>query len=108
MITSGAGFGQPAGASNTFGSLAPVQDTILSVFQESGWPTRIDDPLPPAAGQDPKLRLREVVKRLNRHQRPYLIRFRTDGRGKGILWEWERRPRSRRHRSDTGEAPERP
>ena len=68
---------------------APTQHTILSAFQELGWPARIDDPLPRAAGQDPKLRLGEAIKRLNRHQQQRLIRFRADGTGTGILWEWE-------------------
>jgi hypothetical protein len=26
---------------------APNQETILTAFQEEGWPPRIDDPLPP-------------------------------------------------------------
>ncbi len=71
-----------------FAQPAPDQHTILSAFQELGWPSRIDDPLPPNyRGQDTKLRLGDVIKRLNRHQQHRVIRFRGDGRGKGILWE---------------------
>lgn len=71
-----------------------VQQAILSAFQELGWPARIDDPLPRAPGQEPKLRLREAIKRLNRHQQRRLIRFRADGTGTGILWEIVARRRS--------------
>jgi hypothetical protein len=68
---------------------APDQDTILSSFEELGWPPRIDDPLSPHhGGQDDKLRLRDAINRLNRHQRPHAIQFRGDGSGKGILWEF--------------------
>ena len=66
---------------------APAQHTILSAFQELRWPARIDDPLPREPDQEPKLRLREAIKRLNRHQQHRVIRFRADGEGKGILWE---------------------
>jgi hypothetical protein len=41
---------------------------ILNSFQETGWPSRLDDPLT----------LNENLK---------LIRFRGDGTGKGIVWE---------------------
>jgi hypothetical protein len=66
---------------------APDQETILSAFQELGWPPRIDDPLPRRPGrQSQKLRLRDAIKRLNHHQHLPLIRFRGGGRGKGIFW----------------------
>src|SRR5262249_40324421 len=67
---------------------APDQDAILSSFEELGWPRRIDDPLPrKPSGQDPKLRLRDAIKRLNQRQNPHLVHFRGDGRGQGIIWE---------------------
>jgi len=68
---------------------APDQDAILSSFEEVGWPRRIDDPLPrKPGGQDPKLRLRDAIKRLNQRQNPHLVHFRGDGRGQGIIWEF--------------------
>jgi hypothetical protein len=61
------------------------QDVILDVFEEEGWPVRIDDPLPGKDGMDPKTRVRNTLTRLNRAQRNQLLRFEADGRG-GILW----------------------
>jgi len=63
------------------------QERILAAFQEEGWPERIDDPLPPDPEHDPKERLRATVKALNRNQQHRLIRFQSDGRGQGVLWE---------------------
>ena len=67
---------------------APNQETILSVFEELGWPARIDDPLPPKPEIDAKTRLLTTLKSLNRHQHRPLIRFRGDGTGTGVLWQW--------------------
>jgi hypothetical protein len=64
------------------------QELVLMVFQEEGWPARIDDPLPPQTDRDPRQRLRDTIKSLNRHQKDHLISFRGDGTGKGILWEF--------------------
>ena len=44
---------------------APNQETILSVFSEEGWPSRIEDPLPQGNGLDPKRRLGDTIKCLN-------------------------------------------
>ncbi len=67
---------------------APNQEHILNAFQETGWMTKIDNPLPSEKGQDSKIRLRETIKSLNRNQRTEgLLRFHGDGNGKGILWE---------------------
>jgi hypothetical protein len=63
------------------------QETILSAFQEEGWPVRIDDPLPPVDSLDVKRRLNETIKSLNRSQSQSLIRFRGDGTGQGVIWE---------------------
>jgi len=41
---------------------AASQEAILAVFQEDGWPPRIDDPLGRGDGHDPRERLREAVK----------------------------------------------
>jgi hypothetical protein len=66
---------------------SPNQETILSAFQEEGWPPRIDDPLPPQFDQDPKRRLHDTINTLNRSQKKALIRFLGDGSGQGIRWE---------------------
>lgn len=63
------------------------QETLLAAFQEEGWPIRIDDPLPPKAEQDPKRRLHDTIKSLNRNQQDRLIRFKGDGTGEGARWE---------------------
>jgi hypothetical protein len=73
---------------------APNQTTLLDVFQEEGWAGgRIDDPLPRAKDEgekDAKRRLHETVKNLNRGLKPGTIRFRGDGTGQGIAWEYQR------------------
>lgn len=73
---------------------ALMQAAILAAFQESGWPHEIDDPLRPTPGIDPKRRLNDAVKSLNRCQRANVIRFRTARRGTAIRWEWTSAARS--------------
>ncbi len=63
------------------------QQTILRAFEEDGWPPRIDDPLPQVPEIDPKRRLGDTIKSLNRKQRHPLLRFRGDGSGAGVRWE---------------------
>lgn len=62
------------------------QILVLTVFQEEGWPPRIDDPLPPR-GTDAKARLRDTIYSLNGGHRGELIRFFCDGAGHGVRWE---------------------
>ncbi|MCA9216092.1 MAG: hypothetical protein KDB27_23655 [Planctomycetales bacterium] len=66
---------------------AANQEMILAAFEEEGWPARIDDPLPPHDEQDPKRRLSDAIKCLNRKQLYPAIRFRGDGTGEGVIWE---------------------
>ncbi len=66
---------------------AANQEAVLAAFQEEGWPPRIDDPLPPVAETDPKRRLSDAIKCLNRKQKNPLLRFSGDGTGEGILWD---------------------
>ncbi len=66
---------------------APNQELVLAVFQEEGWPLRIDDPLPYQPDQDPKRRLHDTINALNRRQINQLLRFVGDGKGSGIRWE---------------------
>lgn len=66
---------------------AANQEAVLAAFQEDGWPARIDDPLPPVPETDPKRRLSDTIKCLNRKQQNSLIRFSGDGTGEGVLWD---------------------
>jgi hypothetical protein len=66
---------------------AQNQELILATFQELGWPEFIDDPLPPAAGQDSKERLQATIKSLNRNQHGRLIRFHGNGNGQQVYWQ---------------------
>lgn len=66
---------------------SPNQETVLTAFEEEGWPPRIDDPLPPQEQLDPRRRLHDTIKALNRKQKRCRIRFRGDGSGEGIRWE---------------------
>jgi hypothetical protein len=66
---------------------SPNQETVLMAFEEEGWPPRIDDPLPPQPQLDPRRRLHDTIKALNRKQKHNLVRFRGDGSGEGIRWE---------------------
>lgn len=70
-----------------FKSPAANQLAILTVFEEEGWPPRIDDPLPPRPDQDPKRRLHDTINSLNRNRKLPLIRFFGDGSGQGVRWE---------------------
>ena len=65
---------------------SPNQERVLMAFQEEGWPSRIDDPLPPRSDIDPKRRLHDTIKSLNRNQKQPLVRFHGDGTGQGVRW----------------------
>jgi hypothetical protein len=66
---------------------SPNQETILRAFEEEKWRALIDDPLPPQPEQDPKRRLHDTIKSLNRNQKHRLIRFMGNGTGQGVRWE---------------------
>ena len=66
---------------------SPNQETILTVFHEDGWPSKIDDPLPPVPNQTSRQRLHDAIKNLNRHRLSRMIRFAGDGTGEGVRWE---------------------
>lgn len=70
---------------------SPNQETILSAFEEEQWPPCVADPLPVHPDLDPKRRLHDTIKSLNRNQRTSLIRFMGDGTGEGVRWEWIKR-----------------
>ncbi|MEN6451371.1 MAG: hypothetical protein ABFC96_12840 [Thermoguttaceae bacterium] len=67
---------------------APNQEAVLAAFEEEGWPSRIFDPLIPQGDVSPKRRLHETIKALNSHRLFRAVRFRGDGTGQGVLWEW--------------------
>ncbi len=56
---------------------APDQETVITAFQEEGWPDAIDDPLQPG-------KLARTVESLNKRLRH--IRFRLNGAGTGVCW----------------------
>ena len=66
---------------------SPNQRKVLLAFEEEGWPCRVDDPLPPHPELDPKRRLHDTIKSLNRHQEQRLLKFLGDGTGEGVRWE---------------------
>jgi hypothetical protein len=75
-----------------FRTPATNQELILAALQEEGWPSHIDDPLPPLRAIDSRKRLHDAINRLNRKQKHALVRFRGDGTGRGLYWEglWDR------------------
>ncbi len=64
------------------------QETILMAFEEENWPARIDDPLPQKLEQDPRCRLHDTIKCLNRNHKKRLLHFSGDGTGEGVLWSF--------------------
>jgi hypothetical protein len=69
---------------------AANQELVLAALEEEGWPAKIDDPLPPTSGIDPRVRLHDTIKALNRHHLHQILRFRGDGKGQGIRWSCRR------------------
>ncbi len=66
---------------------APNQTRLLADFEELGWPPRIDDPISPSGGVDPRQRLRDTVRGLNTSKENDVIRFELDGTGEGVIWK---------------------
>ena len=71
---------------------AKNQRLILAAFQELEWRHRIDDPITGRRGEapwQPKRRLRDTITGLNAdHITQGVIRFRGDGTGTGVIWDW--------------------
>ena len=63
---------------------AKNQEPILQSFEEEGWPSRIDDPLPGDPEADTRQRLADAVRALNAKNAAIL--FELDGTSEGILW----------------------
>jgi hypothetical protein len=79
---------------------AHAQELILSVFEEEGWPAKIDDPLPMTKNIDPKRRLHQTIRNLNRAQSPHGIHFSINGNGQSIRWNFKIPPTRKRPRRD--------
>jgi hypothetical protein len=69
-----------------FHAPARNQELILSAFQIADWPAFIHNPLADEFDVDPKIRLNDVVYRLNRRQLANLLRFHVNGHGHRVLW----------------------
>jgi hypothetical protein len=65
---------------------AANQEAVLAALEQQGWPPRIDDPLPEVVELDPKVRLHDTIKALNRRHVSVVLRFLGDGTGRGIAW----------------------
>ncbi len=65
---------------------AANQERVLLAFNEEAWPDCIDDPLPPSHNVNPKRRLHDTIKCLNRNHAHRLIRFHGNGNGEGVIW----------------------
>jgi len=63
------------------------QVAVLATFEEEAWPVKVYDPLPVTTGVDPRRRLQDTIKGLNRSQKNPLLHFQGDGSGEGIVWE---------------------
>ena len=70
-----------------FGQPAPNQEAILIAFQRAGWQRAIDDPLPADPDVDPRDRLHDAIKNLNKQKPRQVLRFRGNGSGRRVLWE---------------------
>ncbi len=62
------------------------QLAIVREFHRLNWPTRISDPLPPSSDVDPKQRLHDTIKCLNRRRLKKLLKFGGDGTGTGVVF----------------------
>jgi hypothetical protein len=69
-------FRQPAGN----------QELVLCAAEEVVWDRWFDDPLPRRPGTNPKQRLHDTIKDLNRRQLRPLIHFEGDGTGQRVGW----------------------
>jgi hypothetical protein len=67
---------------------SPNQEIVLCAAEELGWPDWFDDPLPGRGKGNAKVRLHDTIKDLNRRQLACLIRFKGDGTGTRVGWEY--------------------
>lgn len=69
-----------------FRHAARNQQLILESLEQAGWPAHLDDPLPHSEDVNPRDRLANTIRRLNRNQVCPVVRFRMDGTGYGLCW----------------------
>jgi hypothetical protein len=62
------------------------QVRILDAFEEEHWVPQIDDPLPPVAQLNQRLRLNKTIHRLNHSLHPPLLHFSCE-HGESISWQ---------------------
>jgi hypothetical protein len=67
---------------------AANQVLVLQAEQELGWPSWLDNPLPGGQGKNPKVRLHDTIKDLNRRQRAEVLQFKGDGTGTRLGWDF--------------------
>lgn len=72
----------------TFRFSAQNQVAILNAFEEENWSPTVYDPLTPSDGVEPKRRLHDTIKCLNKRHVNKVIRFSGDGTGQGVCWTW--------------------
>jgi hypothetical protein len=62
---------------------AENQESILNVFEEEGWPSRIDDPIPRSSRDTTSQPTGDACYYLSKNSP---IKFERDGKGQGVLW----------------------
>lgn len=65
---------------------AANQSLLLKAFQRQNWKTEIKDPLPRTRGINPKVRLHDTIKCLNRNHTYTIVRFHGNGDGTGVTY----------------------
>jgi hypothetical protein len=71
-----------------YAQTSSYQDLVLRAAEELGWPPLFDDPLPRLPGMNPKVRLHDTIKSLNRHQKAAILHFHGDGTGTRVGWNF--------------------
>ena len=69
-----------------FRKTAVDQFCVLDSFEESNWPNEMLDPLRPKEGIDPKKRVRDTKKNLNKGLINKTMKFGTNENGTGFVW----------------------
>ncbi len=59
---------------------------LLSAFEKAGWARWIENPFAADADCNPKTRQHNAINSLNRHQRPHMLQFSSDGTAGGAEW----------------------
>ena len=65
---------------------AANQALILKAFQRQKWKAEIKDPLATTRGINPKVRLHDTIKCLNRNHLYSIVRFHGNGDGTGVTF----------------------